>query len=275
MKTIVVPVDFTQGSLNGLNYAADLASAIGGNLLMLHVCPLPTVLTDTPVVPYNLEELVEDAERKLASLKEKIRERTGDSIKITTMVKEGDLMANLEESCSSASTYAVVMGRNNASASDRLLFGSSVVRGLKKLGVALIIVPPGSLFSGIRNIGVASDFREVIDTLPSDEIKRIVNALKANLHVLHVSKDSADALNAGTIEESGWFQDLLGDLKPVYHFIRGANVDQEIIKYADEHKLDLLIVIPKKHGLLEKIIEHSHSKQLVLHAHVPVLAIQQ
>jgi len=34
-------------------------------------------------------------------------------------------------------------------------------------------------------------------------------------------------------------------------------------------------VLPKRHGLLDKLIHKSHTKQLVLHSHVPVMAFHQ
>jgi len=250
-----------------------MASATGCDLMIVHACPYVVALTEVAVTMYSADMLVEDAETKLAELKEKMITRTGGSIKISSLVKQGDIIESIKDCCLGVHVYAVVMGRNDASATDRFLFGANTVSAVKKLSLPVIIIPPGASFKGIRNIGIACDFREVIETLPATEIKNLVKELKATLHVLHVSQETGDAFNSKTIEESGWFQDLMGDLTPKYHFIKGSDAEEEIIAFADKHDLDLLIIIPKKHDLLEKIFRHSHSKQLVLHAHVPVMAI--
>jgi len=273
MRTIVVPVDFITDSLNALDYAADMASATRCDLMIVHVYPYAVALTEVAVAMYTTDMLAEEAETKLAELKEKMITRTGDSVKIHTLAKQGDIIESIKECCLGLNVYAIIMGRNDASATDRFLFGANTVSAVKKLSFPVIIIPPGASFKGLHNVGIACDFRDVFETLPVTEIKNLVKELNATLHVLHVSQETGDDFNSKTIEESGWFQDLMGDLSPKYHFIKGSDPEKEIIAFADKHHLDLLIVIPRKHDLLEKIFRHSHSKQLVLHAHVPVMAI--
>ena len=67
----------------------------------------------------------------------------------------------------------------------------------------------------------------------------------------------------------------MGSLKPSYHFITNDNTDEGIMDFAEKNSIDLLLVLPKRHSLLDKLISKSHTRQLVLHSHVPVMAIQQ
>ena len=66
---------------------------------------------------------------------------------------------------------------------------------------------------------------------------------------------------------------MLVSLKPNYHFITDKDTDEGIIDFAEKNHIDLLIVLPKRHGLLDKLIYKSHTKQLVMHSHVPVMAL--
>ena len=273
MKTIIAAVDFSANAENAANYAADMAAQSGHQLLLAHVCTFPLSVTEMPVVFYNMEDLVEDARQQLEKLRDALLTRTNGRISISTVVKQGDIVGELRDCCFENNTYAIVMGREEMGAFERFLIGSRTVTGIRQMPCPVVAVPPGASFRGIRNIGIACDFRDVIETLPVPEIKQLVKEMNARLHVLHVSEVAGDALDAKTIEESGWFQDLLGDLHPQYHFIKETNTDKAIIEFADKQQLDLLIVVPKQHGLLSKIVQHSHSRQLVLHAHVPVLAI--
>jgi nucleotide-binding universal stress UspA family protein len=68
-------------------------------------------------------------------------------------------------------------------------------------------------------------------------------------------------------------QEILAPLKPQYHLITGENIDESIISFVEKNNIDLLITLPKKRGLLEKLAHKSISKQLVLHTHVPVMAM--
>jgi len=273
MKTIIAAVDFSENSVNAANYAADMACATGYDLMLVNVCADTIPVAEAPAAFYTLEKLFEDAEKEMDALRDAVVTRTLGKIKVTGIVKRGDIIEGLRQCCLDNNTYALVMGREDMGALERLVLGSRTVSAVQHLSCPMIAVPPDAKFTGIRNIGLACDFRDVIETLPVPEIKNLVKETKAALHVLHVSDETGDEFDATTIEESGWFQDMVGDLKPQYHFIKGKDADAGVMDFADKNHLDLLIVIPKKHGLLGRLLKHSHSKSLVLHAHVPVMAL--
>ena len=275
MQTIVAPTNFSDVSLNAVNYAADLACVIGANLSLIHVCQLPVAISEVPVSEYSIEELVSDAEKRMAQLKEEILFRTGERIKVSTEVREGEVIRELEEYCSSVSTYAVVIGTEGAGAFERTLFGGKAIGLLRQLVRPLIIVPPGVKFAGIRKIGLACDLNEVIDTIPIDEIKSIVTDMHADFHVLHINTEKEEALNTERMEELRWLREILDGLLPKYHFLKDTDIEKGIADFAEKNNLDLLIVIPKKHGFLGSFLHHSHSKRLVLHTHVPIMAIHE
>ena len=71
-------------------------------------------------------------------------------------------------------------------------------------------------------------------------------------------------------------QEMLGELKPKYPFLKfsgTADTEHQICDFAEHNSIDLLIVIPKKHNLIGRLFKHSCSKQLVLQAHIPVMAV--
>ena len=274
MKTIIVLTDFSALSLNAVNYAADMACVINTDLAILHVCPIPVVLNEVPVPPYTLEELVDDAEQKMIPLKQRIETRTGRKIKINTIVNTGELISGINAYCDLLDTYAVVMSVEDSSAFDRFLFGSKTIAAIKQLEWPVIAVPNEVKFTNIQKIGLACDFRKVLETIPVEEIKRLVNNFNAELYVLHVSPQS-NLFKQEIDEGLKWLQNILGCMHPVYHFINGTDIEKGIAEFAGKIKLDLLITIPKKHNFISNIFQHSHSKELVLHSHVPVMAIHE
>jgi hypothetical protein len=70
-------------------------------------------------------------------------------------------------------------------------------------------------------------------------------------------------------------QNLLGDFNPQFYFVEKANVEEGVYQFVEENHPDLLVVIPRKHGLFESIFHKSESKQFILHPHIPVLAISE
>jgi len=272
MKTIVAATDFSDASLDAVNYAADLACLIQTDLLIVHVCAFPVVITAIPSY-FTMEERLANAADQIEKLKDAVMARTKGMLKITTVVKQGDITEQINECCISQKTYAIVMGRTDMSVFERFILGSRTVAAVKKLAYPVITVPAGVQLQTIKNVGIACDFRNIIETLPVQEIKALFRELKATLHVLHVSNAADDAFSSRTIEQSAWFQELLGELTPRYHFIKAPDADRAIIELTGKLQLDLLIIIPKKHDMADNLFTHSHSRQLVLHAHVPVMSI--
>jgi nucleotide-binding universal stress UspA family protein len=276
MKTIIAPTDFSAASLNAVNYAADMACVIGTSLSLLHVCPIPVSFSDVPAPAYSTAELVADAEEQMKLVKEKLLYRTRNSLKINTKIKQGDVVLGIDEYCHTLNPYTVVMAAESNSAFERFLLGGKTINAVRQLAWPLIVVPPNVQFTNIKKIGLACDLKNVIHTIPIKEIKDLVKEFNARLHVLHASSEADGTLTAETVEETGWLQEILGGLNPEYHFIKATeDVEQGINDFAEKNNLDLLIVIPKKHYLISKIFKHSHAKRLVLHAHVPVMAIHE
>lgn len=272
MKPVVAPTDFSAISLNAVNYAADMAAMLDVNLNLLHVYAIPVPVSEVPMPVMNVKDMEAEANSKIEELRDKLIRRTGGRIEIRTEVRPGNVLTEIVSYCKRLRPYAIVMGAESTTAFERVLLGGRTVEALKQMEWPLIIVPPNATFKNIRKIGFACDFREVVESVRVKEITDIVDEFKAELHVLHVSGDS---FSPETVQESGWLQEMLGSLNPQYHFLNGPEIEKELCDFAEKNNLDLLIIIPKKHSLVSRIFQHSHSKRLVLHTHVPVMAIHE
>ncbi len=273
MKTIIAPTDFSPLSINAVNYAADLACTAGFGLLLFHVYPLPVMAGEIPVPVYGIDDSEAYQKEKLEQLRADLLIRTRDRIKITTQAEQGDILLKIEEVCKLVDTYAVVVGPETVGKIGELAGAAVTSELLRELQWPVIIVPANVHFTNIRKIGLACDFRKVVSTIPVEEIKSIVKEFKAELHVLHVHDDPREPYDANTVAESGWLQEMLFDLHPKFHLINNHDIEEGIEQFAEAKNLDMMIVVPKKHSVLHNLFLKSHSKQLVLHSHVPVLAV--
>lgn len=216
-----------------------------------------------------------DAENNLRLLKESLIKKAAGKTKIYSELFEGNLTPQLEKFCEKIQPYAIVMGARGASDMERVLFGSNVIDALRKMSWPVIVVPPGITFKKISKIGLACDLVEVRENIHANTIKQMVAALGAELHVLYINKSNGMKMTPGEIEESAWLREMLFGIDIHFHFLSNEQVEQEIVEWAEKNKLDVLVVVPKNHDLLDRIIHKSHSKQLVLHAHLPIISIHE
>lgn len=272
MKKILVTTDFSQAATNAVYYAVDMALSINAELLLLHVVQTPISFSDMPLA-MGLEDIMRNAEKDMQQLKEQLLLRTGGKINIEAEVGLGSFFEELENICERVIPYAVVMGSKGKTITEHLMYGTHAVYTVKHLAWPVITVPPEAGFAAVKKIGLASDLTKVAETTPFAEIKNLVHDFNAELHILNTGKKEVFA--ADIVFESGLMQEMTMALKPVFHFIDNENTDEGIMDFAEKNKIDLLIVMPRRHNLLERIFYKSHTRQLVLHSHVPVMSMHQ
>ncbi|MBX9781758.1 MAG: universal stress protein [Chitinophagaceae bacterium] len=275
MQPIIAPTDFSDVSVNAVRYAADMAGMMNTSLIILHVFPLPMPVSEVPVSAFDIQQFQDEAEKLMRQFLITVRDYSNHKITITSSIKPGNALSGIKALCEKEHPYAVVMGAETADALEKLFAGAVTTGAVKRLQWPVIVVPPGATFKGLRKIGLACDFRNVMDTLPYEELKSLVETFKAELHVIHVNTESDESFSGETAAESIWLQNKLSNLKPNYHFIHQDNTEKTIIEFADNNKLDLLIITPKNHDILSRLFLKTYSKKLVLHAHVPVMSIHE
>ncbi len=275
MKTIIVPTDFSPAATCAMNYAADMALDIKASLLLLHVYQVPIAISDAPLLLVSIDELREGAEQQLAKLKEGLEHVTSGQLKIYTEARLGSVEDELQSICEKIQPFAVVMGAVGHSAIERTLFGSTTLTAIKHLTWPVIAVPQGKEYGkGIKKLGLAADFREVVDTTPTDVIRNIVKEFNADLHVLNVDYRNKQ-FRPETPHESALLHTALHDLAPSYHFIEHEDIEDGINEFAEKNNLDLVIAIPKKHKLLQGIFKKSSTRQLIFESRVPVMCVHE
>lgn len=275
MKVIITPTDFSDTSLNAVNYAADMATSIHASLALIHICQLPLTYSEVPVPPDILTEMIRDAEKSMEQVKKALTDRTGGKIRIYTEVKTGYIIPELKDYCSALKPYAVVMSTQGAGAVERFLFGSTTISAMKNLEWPLIVVPAEAKYTTIKRIGLACDMKKVTETAPVEEIRKLVKEFQASLHIIHINTGDDIKYGPEIVEQTGLLQEMLNDVHPSYYFLDEVDIEEGLSSFAEINKLDLLIVVPKKHNVIGELFHKRHTKQLVMHTHVPVMAVHE
>lgn len=275
MKTIIIPTDFSATATNALHYGIEMAKTANASILLFHAYQVPVSYSDVPIMLVSVDELRKSAEAKLAELKKEVEHITSGAVKVYTETEMGDVSDLVEDLCKRIKPFAVVMGSKGSTGMERVLFGSNTLSVLKHITAPVICVPPGKTFGkGIKKIGFACDFKNIVDTTPADVIKEFVKAFNAELHVLNVDYHDRH-FRPETPEESALLHTMLEDVSPVYDFIDNKDIEDGINEFAEKNNLDLIIAIPKKHKLLEGLFKPSSTKQLVFESHVPVMCVHE
>jgi nucleotide-binding universal stress UspA family protein len=276
MKTIIIPTDFSPIAINATNYAIEMAVAVKASVLLFHVYQVPVAFnnnTDVPMPLIDINEMEKVQIEKMESLKQDLEHITSGEIKIDTEVRLGVLSNELEDLCNTVQPFAVIMGNKGAGLVERLLVGSSALSAIKHLRYPVLVVPSGAIFKGIKRIGFACDFKNVAYTTPVEGIKTWVKTFHAELEILNVSH--SEKHNSPASDQKEILKTLLKEANPHFFFINSTDVEKGINEFAESNNVDLLIVMPRKHNLLETLFQKNHATELAFHSHIPILSIHE
>jgi hypothetical protein len=211
-------------------------------------------------------------QRDIDELREKIKLRTKGKISVSADIKIGTVELEIESISTKEKPLAIVMGIRNGKSLERALMGSSIFHIMNHVGFPTLIVPENVQFKEIKNIGMACDFKNSGDKIPIETITEWLSLFKANLEIIHIVSLDKD-FKAGQVADSISIQKRLDAFKPHFNFLTSDNIAEELNEFANMHALDLLMVFPGKHGILN-LFHKKKSKFIINHAQIPILSIQ-
>jgi nucleotide-binding universal stress UspA family protein len=266
MNTIVVATDFSSSADNAALYAAHLASKLNASLLIVHIYQVPVTLTqEVPVLIIPIEELKQQADGSLERSRELISKQYDVQTKIESRM--GDVNDELEAICSEHNPMFVVVGKHGTSGVEKALFGSTTQSVVKHSKVPVLAIHENNKPSDIQNAAFAVDLANYSNEALR-KIQSIVSGIGCKLHVVHVD-DGRDDISVADINQ------ILKDENPVYKIIKSDDFVNALQQYISEKRIDLLITVPHKHNLMERLFFKTHTVELVDDIHIPILTVKE
>ena len=148
MKRVLVPVDYSDSSLDVLRFAAEIAKRMGGDLTALHVWEcMPHAPPDLKVrgrdgKPRKLEDVIrEDAENEMKQFI--AGAALPAELKTKTLVKSGDASKCVLSELDTGKYDLLVMGTHGRGGVQHVVLGSVAEKIIRAAKVPVITVPIG------------------------------------------------------------------------------------------------------------------------------------
>lgn len=267
MKTIVVPTDFSSAADNAMQYAAGLAKEVNASLFLLHVYQMPIAIIDMPVMMISSAEIKENSDKGLSLAKELVLKNYPELI-VESECRMGDIVEEINEICKEKNPIAIVVGTKDFSGFEKLLFGNTALSIIRNCTFPIISVPVHSKMMTPKNVVLGTDLTN-IQEIPTQKIIDMIQLLQAKLHIVHIREKENDVQAA---QEELLLR--LSAVNPVFHSVTNENVLHGLQHYVDENNIDLLLVLPHKHNLYERLFFNLHTEGLIEKMQVPVMCVQ-
>jgi nucleotide-binding universal stress UspA family protein len=262
MKDFIIPVDFSEPSLNAVRYAAAMLSG----------------KPDTHVILYHMFEDEEEsgsAGQYLESLKNELLQK-GVNNNIECVKEYGkDLIDCLVRLAYQKNAELIVMGISEKGEWKQLVGSSRAIKMAEQNICPVMIVPPVAAYTGIKNVALASDFKNVDSVTPVLAIKTILEMFSSRLHILNVDNEHYVSLTDEYQAEKGKLIAMFAQFKPEFYFLGINDFYEAVEQFCNDRNIDLLIVIPKNHTFTDRLFGHHHTKKLAFQSSVPILAAHE
>ena len=261
MNTVIIPVDFSETSLNAARYAAQLlAGQKNVNIILYHSFTKPVE--------------AEHANGAIESIK---TELTKDhDLQIETLAfEEPDFVDGLEKTARHRHADLIIMGITGKSALAQVFFGSNTLKMAERKVCPVLIVPESATFSKLKNVMLTSDFKNTVESTPSGLIKGFLDTFKPQLHIVNVDNEHYISLTENYETEKQELKKMFADYNPEFYFMRLFDVDEAINLFAESRNIDMIIAIQKNHSFIGKLLSSSRTKRLSFHSKMPILVMHE
>lgn len=260
MINIIIPLDFSQTSLNAAHYAANMYKGRADVTLILYHY-------------YSHGEDTETAMEYLNSLKNELAEM--GSVVETELESGEKFIDSLAAFAHVKRAYMVVMGLTGRTPMAQRFSGSNTLLMSEKEVCPVLIIPEGVVFKGISNALITSELKFVEETPCLLTVKRVLAYFKPALHILNVDSKHYIELTEEYKAEKDKMEALMAEFNPEFYFMDLYDFHESVDAFATDNDIDLIIIAPKYHDFFGKLFKTLHTKKLIYQSKVPVLAVHE
>jgi len=272
---ILCPTDFSECSLNAIEYAAKLGEQYNAELILFHV---PNTEDYQKLLSRNpkVYDLLNFAEKKLESLVEEVKkESVGKGLKeVRSLIKEGKISATILDYANEQQVDLIIMGTEGINDFKTNYIGTRTSRVVAAAKMDVFVVPRKVFFKKPRKFVFATDYMEE-DKLAIQKVIEMANYFESEIDIVHVGtkKKSID---------KALHQTMVAELQP---YVSYEKVNYVLKSYRDEPGLglenylitakgDILVTLSKKKSWFDQLFTNNLSKKMSYFINKPLWVIK-
>jgi len=285
VQRILVPIDFSDYSVNACRYAIGLAEKLNAEIKLMHVYYNPVInsmpLTDTYYYQVNMDEIIREIEIRAKSsmeefykdLKEKIERDNIQGVKIDYALVSGIASEEIISMSEQYKPDVIIIGSRGQGERENDLIGSVTAKIIEDTKVPVLVIPEDSLYEGIATINIlyATNFDDS-DYKALKKLMNIMSPFDIRLYCAHI----------GTQESNVWDKVKMDSLKEkLLAQYNDYEIECLIIEEEDffkalqdiirEKRIDIISLVTHKRNLITKLLDPSVARKVLFHTNIPFL----
>ncbi|HCT29662.1 MAG TPA: hypothetical protein DIW31_02760 [Bacteroidales bacterium] len=269
MKHIIVPIDFSKESLNGLRLALIFANHLNSNIQMVYVQRAVSEMgrigleEEHKAATLNFEKLIEEYSSKL-----------NKGLELTYIIKKGKIYREVVNQAEAFENTAIICSTHGASGFEEFFIGSNAFKIVSATEQPVITIRHGSVPHEVKKIVMPIDI--TLDTRQKVPLTaEIAKAFDAEIHIVAVSSLQTDEIVGKLNAYTKQIGEYLDGLKIPYKTasLVGDNLTDITIEYALDVNADMISIMTEQSKSISNFVLGSYAQQMLSKSPMPVLSV--
>jgi nucleotide-binding universal stress UspA family protein len=269
MKTIIVPLDFSENSLCAMDYAVVWANAYKANVQMVYV-----QVKQSGGFGVSEKKEYEMAEKEFEKIKKSYQKKFHNECELSYIIKKGRIYEEVAEQAEAYQDSMIICTTHGASGWSNFFIGTNTyrivegtIRPVLSIGKCQTELKPKKI---VMPIDITKETREKVPLVAS-----IAKLFDAEVHILKVTSSTGEGIH-NTLklyarQVSKYFDEY--EIKYKRSLIVGDNITDITIEYAKTIEADLIVIMTEQIKAWTNLLMGSYAQQMLNNSPMPVLSV--
>lgn len=282
MKTLLLPLDFTEESKNAIDFAAEWTTKYNYERIIL-LRSFYTSMYESVIMGGEFANVDQDylnktrahEKEQLNQLCKKLDQKTGPNIKIQTAITELPLLRGIIHLVKTEQPVTILLGIDNANYSNESLISGNVISISKISPVRVLIVPKDYKYVPVEKVLVPCNYDAIDDMNKINRLRSSAQWRNVQLMVLNVDpKKRYVNPDFKFLEKEKALHAYLKDFRHQIYYVDNSSVINGIFYFEKINEVQLIIALPGQYSFLYSLTHKNISEAICRNSKLPVMILK-
>ena len=277
MKAILLPTDFSENSINAINYAMSLFVDEDCEFYVVNIQKASSFVTDDLMAMSSsatIYNTIIDASKKslnnlISTIEKKYKNKKHNFHSIVDYDNFVDAINQISEE---KNIDQIIMGTKGATGASKVIFGSNTVRVMQHCNTPVLAIPDNCTYTQLDNIAFTSNYSTMYSIDQLQPLLNIAKLYNSKIKVLHLT--SNNALSQNQENNRKILDTSLGNISHEFIDLESDDIFKTVQDYLGKNNIKMLAMMSRKHSFLERLFARHLVETFAFRIDVPFLVME-
>lgn len=273
MKRILVPIDFSEYSVEALKVAAKIAKKNNFEIILLHILEMPHLSSDPFGDSNSIPEIIFFKNIAIKKLEDLMDSEFLEGIDLLESIEFNKVDLGVIDAATKNNIDLIIMGSHGTSGFKELLVGSNTEKIVRHSKIPVLVIKKEQQEFAPNHIVFASDFSEESKE-PFAKMLKFAKIFNSKLSLVTICSPASFKTTAATELTMKNFASNFELQNYSSHIYNDTNIENGIVNFANAVEADLIGICTHGRTGLTHFFNGSISEDLVNHTARPIMTFK-